>query len=141
MPSTVNILVWSGLSNWIPSKLASLKHNIIIELVMCKYCNYPEEITNHILIHCELAKPIWNAIISWWKILVFLVVSVGDILKLSESWPFQAIFYTTLWSIWKSYNDSIFNNSKKQTREISGDLKSISLVSSNGWKHEGRWPP
>ncbi|KAK1436799.1 hypothetical protein QVD17_02582 [Tagetes erecta] len=135
VPVKVNVFGWRSSLDRIPCKLGLAKRNIIPD-PFCQSCNSMEEDANHILLNCQFARRIWSALSIWCKLPVFAATNVSDLLKVPNLWPLSpekkkviyAIFLSTLWCLWKAWNDRNFNNLFKTDRDILGDIKSLSFL-------------
>jgi hypothetical protein len=74
------------------------------------------ETSNHLLLHCPSAMKVWSEIFKWLDILIVippLIASLFEIVKEATRNAkihrgFLLIWHTTLWSIWKARNRTIF---------------------------------
>jgi len=111
----------------------------------CNFCINGLEDANHILASCPFATEVWNRLIIWCGISLNYpnFQSIEEIVRFVAMWGrcpkkrliLEAIFYGTLWSLWKIRNDRIFKNVPCNPTKAMENIKSIVF----SWlKHRGK---
>jgi hypothetical protein len=97
----------------------------------CIFCEVVVQISNHLLLHCDFALGVWYAVSIW---LGLTSVNPPNLFILSPLWSvlvtqnqrnksLMLIWHVVLWSIWKAWNDSIFNNKAVTVLEAVDNIK------------------
>ncbi|XP_022019525.1 uncharacterized protein LOC110919563 [Helianthus annuus] len=103
--------VWRALDEKIPSVVALRNRGMNIQDVRCKICGAEDETAGHILLRCNLAKRIWEALSMWTRFpMLNTVDSVSKLLQLIlESHRsrlvrklLHAIAIQSMWIMWKN---------------------------------------
>ena len=111
----IRVFLWQLCHNSLPSRATLLRRGIQLD-PSCLACLTDIEDTDHIFLHCPLAKQTWDLAIShkWlpsppFGSLNLLARDQLHDLALQKS-PILTRVALLFWSIWKSRNDLIFNN-------------------------------
>ncbi|KAJ0932912.1 hypothetical protein HanPSC8_Chr04g0179101 [Helianthus annuus] len=104
---------------------------------MCSKCGKEEETTEHLIFKCVLTRAIW------WNIMVWLKISHNEEVNSceeqfqriqacngSKEWKkiIMAIFMITIWHIWKSRNELIFNGQNESVTKSVDEIKELSFL-------------
>ncbi|KAJ0535737.1 putative RNA-directed DNA polymerase [Helianthus annuus] len=116
VPRKVDILAWRAELDRIPTRCALIRRNINVTSNLCPLCSEYPETVEHLFISCEFAQMVWNVVSQWCKLSPVFAFGMRDILdghsyvsgspKLKKA--FHAVCLTTLWCIWKSRNELVF---------------------------------
>ncbi|XP_076901498.1 uncharacterized protein LOC143555919 [Bidens hawaiensis] len=113
-----------------------MKRHVGVNIVACPLCGDHEETVEHLFVACGFAQVIWTVVAQWCKIQDMFAFSYKDILdihkyeKRSVKWKkvVNAINITTIWSIWKARNDTVFENKEALIQRTIGEIKAISFL-------------
>ncbi|XP_058733587.1 uncharacterized protein LOC131605220 [Vicia villosa] len=137
VPSKVKIFGWRLLLNRLPVKEQLAKRNIIQreEDKVCVLCSEHVENLEHLFFNCHLSKIIWEKIGMWMEVHMednvvgaaghlkhFVTGLKGRMKKKMRG----LVWLTTLWSIWNSRNNFIFNNTNIVLDEVISSIKVVS---------------
>lgn len=86
---------------------------------LCVFCKSENESVNHVLVSCPFVWRVWSAMLGWWDLEGALPDSVEGILlwwngqwyRRIERKIWRGIPLVVLWSVWKHWNDCVFNAS------------------------------
>ncbi|KAF7154656.1 hypothetical protein RHSIM_Rhsim01G0162300 [Rhododendron simsii] len=68
-PPKVELFVWMAIQGCIASKSVLVNNGILnSNLGQCLLCNATEETPNHLLLLCDVARRVWESVISWWNV-------------------------------------------------------------------------
>jgi len=111
----IRVFLWQLCHNSLPSRGTLLRREIQLDPI-CPACLNDIEDTDHIFLHCPLAKHTWDLTVvhHWLPSFPFVSLSLPTRdqlhdLALQKS-PLLTRVALLLWSIWKSRNAYIFNN-------------------------------
>ncbi|KAF1875063.1 hypothetical protein Lal_00007679 [Lupinus albus] len=98
---------------------------------LCPFCNEHPESTDHLFSSCSLSYLVWQMIYKWLGITVVLPNTHSHhlsyhlgLVKDRKSWKFwSVIWFATIWAIWLSRNDFIFNNVNRSLLHILDSAK------------------
>ncbi|KAF1886758.1 hypothetical protein Lal_00045995 [Lupinus albus] len=137
VPLKVFSFTWRLFQNRIPTKDALLRQGFSSSDsggILCPFCNEHPESTDHLFSSCSLSYLVWQMIYKWLGISVVLPNTPSHhlsyhlgLVKDRKSWKFwSVIWFATIWAIWLSRNDFIFNNVNSSLLHIldSAKLKS-----------------
>lgn len=133
VPHRIEVFVWIALMGKINtrSKLAALGI-IPEENNICPMCLSSIETSDHLLLHCNVSKQVWNWWLGLWQINWVFPLNLRDAFN-QWCWPEKSIFFkkvwTTiffiiLWTIWKERNKRIFTETKSSIK----DMKDLILL-------------
>lgn len=135
-PSKVLAFAWKVLLNRIPTKLNLELRNVLApkESTLCPMCNRAEESSTHLFLHCHLMDKVWSKVM-WWLDNFFVIPP--NLFVHWECWSgtvsnkhlvkgLRLIWLTTLWVLWKTRNDKIFNGVNREVDEMVDDIKVLS---------------
>ncbi|XP_076918970.1 uncharacterized protein LOC143579598 [Bidens hawaiensis] len=134
--SEVIILAWWAELDRVHVLTLLAKRNISLESVDCPACGEVEETTDHVFISCGLAQSVWHAISTWCKVSNLFAFCVRDIIELHKyaKFPkrkakaFYAVCLATLWCLWKSRNDIVYNGVMITVESVVEDVKALSFL-------------
>ncbi|GJX03965.1 RNA-directed DNA polymerase, eukaryota, reverse transcriptase zinc-binding domain protein [Tanacetum coccineum] len=118
IPRKVNICVWRGSLNRLPTRINLSSRGIPLVTTLCPFCNNEEEDLDHCLIKCSRVLPIWKKVWSWWHLpppSTFPSFGIKDIALgtfssngcLLSNKAIHGVFQSTFWAIWKWRNKII----------------------------------
>ena len=127
VPHRIELFSWFAILNKLNTRSKLVKLGVIpLSEAQCVLCGSALECTNHLFIHCSLARNLWE----WWAgIWNFHWVPPLELQDLYAQWspPFKGIFFKKvwlaifpiiLWSLWKERNARIFQNSPSSLSQI-----------------------
>ncbi|XP_076942244.1 uncharacterized protein LOC143612057 [Bidens hawaiensis] len=136
VPKKVGILTWRAEMERIPVLVGLAKRNIAVESVWCPVCGEAEETAEHLMVSCAFAQAIWHGITSWCKVPTFFAFSTRDILELHKYYRmskqsgklFHVVCLTTMWCIWKTRNEVVFERKAVNVINVLGEIKALSFL-------------
>ena len=144
MPNKVKYFVWLAVQERILTNKLRVARRLT-EQGNCERCGCLEEDTLHVLRDCPKSKEVWNNFNR--NQFVFNNVKswiTGNILtNCSEEFPWNVMFTSIIWHIWKCRNDEVFNGkffnsesivvqSKKYASDVHRAIKSSSTPQNFG---------
>lgn len=119
-PSKVVAFTWKAFLNRIPSKVNLAVRNILDpgEPLTCVLCNRIDESALHLLLHCEVASVVWLRLMRWLDRFFILPPNLfihwecwnGGESNKNVRKGLGLIWLATIWTLWKTRNDMIFND-------------------------------
>ncbi|XP_071686940.1 uncharacterized protein [Rutidosis leptorrhynchoides] len=118
VPSKVSIFHWLACKKSIPVRDVLIRRHILPQnhSTLCVWCETEIETIEHLLLHCPWTFKVWSALFQWWNIRWIIP---GSILSFSADWYngmgigdknfWRLIGPATIWAIWLTRNDFIFN--------------------------------
>lgn len=132
-PPKVEIFVWMAVQNRVASKSLLARRNLLREgqSTLCAACDILEETLGHILLHCNFAWSVWAVIMEWWQmqwvcppsVAILVSVWLGNNFRNLEKHIWEATLYATLWTLWLTRNDRVFNNKVRSSEEVGDVIK------------------
>jgi hypothetical protein len=135
-PSKVIAFSWKLLRGRIPTRL-NLAHrgvNVNGGSVDCVHCYGVGESELHLFLFCDFAMVVWKAIFRWLGIVIvippnlFLLfdcfLAAAGSKKVRKG--YALIWHATVWSLWNSRNNVIFNNGDIESEKVVDDIKLLS---------------
>jgi hypothetical protein len=132
-PSKIIVFSWQVLHNRIPTRDNLMRRGIIQgdNSTDCVLCTGLRESTIHLLLHCGYAGRVWVEIFRWLGVILVMPATLSCLFEYLSGFArtkkarkgFRLVWHTTIWLIWKSRNDVIFNNSVKIASECVEDIK------------------
>ncbi|XP_021990982.1 uncharacterized protein LOC110887718 [Helianthus annuus] len=129
--------VWRATDEKIPSAVALANRGMELQETSCKICGEGDEDAAHILINCNFARRVWEAVQIWTGLsMVNDVSNVYDLLKkTTESNKsrckrkiLHAIAIQTMWLLWRNRNDKIFSGRSRTVQMIIEEIKDASFL-------------
>ncbi|KAJ0921865.1 putative reverse transcriptase zinc-binding domain-containing protein [Helianthus annuus] len=136
VPKKVSIVAWRAAMERLPTKCALASRNISVQNNLCVLCGDYAETSEHLFVACQFAQMIWQNIADWCNIPPIYAFDLNDVLFLHETCSsnstkkkvIHAVILTTIWSLWKLRNDSVFNNSVPHTTKILDEIKAMAFL-------------
>jgi hypothetical protein len=135
-PSKLIAFSWQLIHNRIPTKDNLARRGILggVTHGNCVMCSGMLETANHLFLHCDYAFSIWLEVFRWLGVTVVMPTDLSMLFEyfigLARSKKsrkgFMLVWHTTLWLIWRSRNDVIFNNKLKSATDCVEDIKVLS---------------
>ncbi|KAK2414852.1 hypothetical protein QL285_037392 [Trifolium repens] len=132
-PSKIIVFSWQVLHNRIPTRDNLMRRGIIQgdNSTDCVLCTGLKESTSHLLLHCGFTGRVWVEIFRWLGVIVVMPATLSSLFEYLSGFArtkkarkgFRLVWHNTIWLIWKSRNDVIFNNSVKTASECVEDIK------------------
>ncbi|MFS7939565.1 putative reverse transcriptase zinc-binding domain-containing protein [Helianthus anomalus] len=129
--------VWRAIEEKIPSATALRNKGMNQIEVTCKTCGAVEESAVHILLRCNFAKRVWEAITKWLRIPMVnidgnLKELLQEILELHRSRnvrkAIHATVIQTMWILWKTRNEKLFKGKQSVIQTVIEDIKNASFL-------------
>nr|XP_017228424.1 PREDICTED: uncharacterized protein LOC108203774 [Daucus carota subsp. sativus] len=150
-PHKVRLLLWKIEHGILPVKVF-LKNRLHASNfnVLCGWCGKYEESLQHLMKECELANWVWVEIAVWWDIPLSRfnsatfslrnIFSIIDDLILNKAW--KSVVAASLWYIWISRNNKVFNLSTIDKNSLINNVKmrvyswllSSGLIENDHWR-------
>ena len=136
VPIKVNMVSWRAEFDRLPTRDALVKRRINIVDVACPLCEAANEEINHLFAGCGYSFGVWNYICRWCKLDPFFAYDFDDLLQLFRNvhggkWRkkiVRGIVMVTVWVIWKTRNEKVFQQVSRQVRELVAEVKSFSFL-------------
>jgi hypothetical protein len=134
-PSKVCAFSWQLLLNRIATKDNLWKRRMIDDQqIRCIHCDVETESATHLFLFCESTSLVWNDILKWLGFIIVtppnLVISfavfVGHATDKRSRKALILIWNATMWVLWKSRNDRVFNNKTTTKEEMVDQIKLLS---------------
>jgi hypothetical protein len=127
---------WQLLHNRIPTKDNLARRGILRGDVpgSCVVCTGSLETVSHLFLHCDFAFSIWLDVFRWLGVSVVMPADLstlfGYFVGLARSKKarrgFMLVWHTTLWQIWRSRKEVIFNNKVMNAADCVEEIKVLS---------------
>ncbi|KAF1893310.1 hypothetical protein Lal_00001766 [Lupinus albus] len=144
-PLKVTTFAWRLLQDKIPSKEALSRRGVSFPMgdgLSCPFCNDHPESSAHIFSSCFFTYTVWQLFYNWLNISVALhkspihnfIYHMGMV-KDKKRWSLWSVLWlATIWAIWLSRNDIIFNASKPYHIFESARVKVWLWIKSQQWE-------
>ncbi|XP_022036785.1 uncharacterized protein LOC110939535 [Helianthus annuus] len=123
VPKKVSFFIWRTINGGIAVKTKLEKRGVRVEDTTCVLCGFGCETIDHLIFSCVTTRALWWHVWVWLKIpnigqadsIVDLLEEVHK-LKGSKKWKrvICVVIFASIWIIWKSRNERIFE--RKQIR-------------------------
>ncbi|XP_071713305.1 uncharacterized protein [Rutidosis leptorrhynchoides] len=134
IPSKIMVFHWLAIKNSIPVKDVLARRHILPSHVsnLCVFCSLVDEFFDHLLLHCNWSFRIWSDLFHWWNIRWVIPRTVVDFffdwyygmcIKASRFW--KMIGPATIWAIWTSRNDLVFNGTIPNRLNVVRNIKLV----------------
>jgi len=137
IPLKVMVFAWRLFHNRLPTKDNLIRHNVLDNnSCMCVSGCGSQETANHLFLHCSLFGLVWNGILHWVGSSMvtpfdvkdhFTQFIVGGGGSQVRSTLLNAIWFDTVWEIWKERNNRIFKVKECSIMQIVDKIKSLSF--------------
>ena len=136
VPLKINFFGWRAVLNRLPTKLELAKRGVTIPSTCCSLCGLVEEDDSHLFIQCNWSKDVWALWSIWTEVELEGVSGVEQLFNLTHAScqsPKQkkllhAVTMVTLWVIWKTRNDLVFNNRRTAPGRLIEEIKAQSFL-------------
>ncbi|KAK1383748.1 hypothetical protein POM88_021483 [Heracleum sosnowskyi] len=124
IPPKVHYFLWSLLSDSLPTAhllQKRFKGNLILS--KCVICHNSDETQDHIFWGCEYATWAWHFVEVWWEVKVSknnFWSSFHKFKSPSVKAAWGIVLAATLWTIWLSRNQTVFENNKLGRKALEG---------------------
>ncbi|CAI9276597.1 unnamed protein product [Lactuca saligna] len=144
VPLKVSIFVWRACMDRIPTAMALARRGVNGMSTSCLLCNVGSDETNHILLHCPVARDALMWLLNWCNNQPPAFNGVGELVKFVGCWGscpkrrkiLIALCYGFLWCAWKIRNERRFNDTCSSQSKLADNV--VSLVF--GWvKYRGNF--
>ncbi|KAI3506473.1 hypothetical protein L1887_28832 [Cichorium endivia] len=133
VPTKVLSCIWKANLDRLPTKVELEKRGISLDSTLCVHCINGVDASDHILVNCSYAKVVWQSIFHWCKIHSSHFTKVGDLISFASHWGNSpkkrkrliCIVYGTLWWLWKSRCDGLFNSRCIPPASLAENSKSL----------------
>nr|XP_043630235.1 uncharacterized protein LOC122601545 [Erigeron canadensis] len=121
LEAQVLFLAWRANLERLPTLASLAKRNIQVPSLLCPFCGLDVETPDHIFVSCSTAQGVWDAISDWCRLPGIYLFGVQNIFRTPEflhgssKWKkiIHAILCSTVWILWKTRNNKIFNHKLK----------------------------
>ncbi|MFS7928715.1 putative reverse transcriptase zinc-binding domain-containing protein [Helianthus anomalus] len=113
----LRILAWRISPERLPTLVVLARRNIWTGQVLCRICGQHEEDEDHLFVSCEVAQHMWNFLKTYW---------IGG----SRKWRklIYAVMQVTLWVLWRSRNDLVFNDKQIILDRMMNEVKQMGFL-------------
>ncbi|XP_024640483.1 uncharacterized protein [Medicago truncatula] len=133
VPSKVTAFMWKALLDKIPTR-----GNLEIRRCLppdfgtrCVWCTSVLETTSHIFLHCDLARSVWLKLMGWLDLNFIMPPNLfihwecwsAGVMNKKIRKGLRMIWQAAIWSIWKAWNDCVFNGGVTRWDEVVEDIK------------------
>ncbi|KAF1861525.1 hypothetical protein Lal_00025877 [Lupinus albus] len=138
-PLKVTSFAWRLFQNRTPTKAALFRQDVYFSDgggILCSFCNELPKTSTHLFSSCDLSYAVWQLIYKWLDISVVLpldpiqhLMCHMGMVKDRKLWKFwSVIWFASIWAIWLSRNDFIFNNVRPSLLHILDSAKVNSWI-------------
>ncbi|MFS7922786.1 putative reverse transcriptase zinc-binding domain-containing protein [Helianthus anomalus] len=136
VPIKCNIFMWRLLMKRLPTKVALLKRNILIDDSRCAFCGDGDDEVDHVFTGCAFAASVWNGILGWLGIPNYFSFSVSDLgnmhkidgLSATRKDTIRGMVMVCCWRIWRARNDVVFNHRRSNVVEVAAEVKAFGFL-------------
>ncbi|MFS7997684.1 putative RNA-directed DNA polymerase [Helianthus anomalus] len=136
VPKKVVVVAWRAHKERLPTRTALHKRGIPVQNLECVLCREYAETADHLLVSCGFAQTIWQVVCQWCKMEPMIAFSIQDILdahkffggSIKRKKAFHAVCLVTLWNIWISRNELMFEGRAKTVAAIVEEIKAKSFA-------------
>ncbi|XP_035831959.1 uncharacterized protein LOC118481001 [Helianthus annuus] len=136
VPMKCNIFMWRAFLDRLPTKMALIRRNIMVDNHLCVWCESNEETVEHILTGCSISAGIWNGISRWCRIPGMFVFHVNDLVKMHEhcamsgnkKMVIHGIIIIACWRLWTARNEKVFSSKDPNVVEMLTDIKTVGFL-------------
>ncbi|XP_021980093.1 uncharacterized protein LOC110876227 [Helianthus annuus] len=136
VPKKIGLVAWRAEMERLPTRCALVDRNIPVQDRTCIMCGDYDETSEHIFVSCQVAQVIWQNAAIWCSIPPVIAFDLKDILSLHEfcsslamkKKAVYAVILVTIWSIWKSRNEAVFQHKPPNTTRILDEIKAVAYL-------------
>lgn len=136
VPNKCNIFMWRAFLDRLPTKMALVHRNMVIDNIFCPWCEAYEESIEHLITGCVVAHGVWDKISLWCRIPRAIVFHVKDVVLLHDQDRGSAtrkavlhgIVVITCWRLWKARNEKVFNGVDPNVVTLVADIKALGFL-------------
>lgn len=135
----ISIFIWKCLRNSLPTDDNANDRGIVVDggCVLCDDITVLED-QDHILMHCDFAKLVWNWLSTLLHLDLSFLGSVREMIKwatrrnLQDQYnqTLQLLIFQTLWILWKVRNKAVFEQRRDTIVQCIRRIKSAAAKSS-----------
>jgi len=100
--------------------LDNLRKKLVIVIDRCYMCKMNGESVDHILLHCEVARALWNTIFSRFSLFWVMPFRVVDLFACwwtggcsQSAVVWKMVPCCLMWYLWREYNDRQFEDKER----------------------------
>ena len=135
LPSKINISSWRILHKRLPTRFNLDRRGVDLDSTRCPVCDEDIETEEHLFTSCYVATETWTRVFTWWKIQDASITSLSDAVNLADriSLPahqviqFDVVVQTTLWALWRFWNEMSFSTKRPSKDQLLNDIKLFSF--------------
>jgi hypothetical protein len=105
--------------------LDNLRKKRVIVIDRCCMCKMNGESVDHILLHCEVARALWNAIFSRFNLSWVMSLRVVDLFacwwtggRSRSAAVWKMVPCCLLWCLWREHNDRQFEDKERTIEDL-----------------------
>jgi len=124
VPLKVAFFAWAVALEKIPT-LDNLRKRRVIVIGRCCMCKMNGKFVDHFLLHCEVARALWNAIFSRFSLSWVMPLRVINLLacwwtggRSRSAVVWKMVLCCLLWCLWRKHNDRQFEDKEKTIEEL-----------------------
>jgi hypothetical protein len=135
-PSKLIAFSWQLLHNRIPTKDNLVSRGILRGDASgsCVMCTGSVETASHLFLHCNFVFSIWLVVFRWLGVTVVMPADLSTLFGYFVGFArtkkarrgFMLVWHTTIWQIWRSRNEVIFNNKVTSAADYVEEIKVLS---------------
>ncbi|XP_071714483.1 uncharacterized protein [Rutidosis leptorrhynchoides] len=149
IPQKIGLFEWRASKGRIPVKIELDKQGIDLDSLLCPTCNDVVETVDHAIFSCKVAREVWTGVHKWWNVAMPSNVNEENCFeaegyngipsKLKKVW--QAILWTTSYSIWKNRNQKLFQNEAWASAKVVSEVqvKTFEWIINRSRIHKVEW--
>jgi hypothetical protein len=100
----------------------------------CIFCNSVVETLAHLFLHCPFVSKVWYAVMNWLGVVLIsppnLQISMAMLSGCARNKVAREglilVWNTVMWVVWKSRNESIFNNNVSNVEDMVDQVQLLS---------------
>jgi hypothetical protein len=134
-PSKVCAFSWQLLLGRIATKDNLWRRGMLQEdQLPCIFCNSVVETLAHLFLHCPFVSKVWYAVMNWLGVVLIsppnLQISMAMLSGCARNKVAREglilVWNTVMWVVWKSRNESIFNNNVSNVEDMVDQVQLLS---------------
>nr|GEV84740.1 cysteine-rich receptor-like protein kinase [Tanacetum cinerariifolium] len=120
VPAKVKIFIWRMLVNKLPTRMNLITRGINVQSNQCGIGDTWDEMINHLILHCDLARDMWALVRRWWSLDFPFVLTIRELMLWVDDTRLHTlakkvlhpVVETTALSIWNFRNQNVFHEGK-----------------------------